>query len=213
MNGAELYALSTAFLGDNPMDEDIFYQLINLEKARREMMRDWVKLRAIDTSITFTSANDYTAGKTLPTGFLRTYTFTDSEGNLRGPRIIRSDGSYIDLKPIKLAERYDYKDIEGYYYIDHKNGTIGRTGTTAGTLHLPYLKASDDIDAENGWTMPFSENFGVILVRDVVISQKGEIDWDRVNASQIPYSASKITQLESALNMWDARLQQAEIGV
>ncbi len=213
MDGATLYTLNTNLLGGNAIDEDLFYQLLNMAKNQREMMRDWMKLRYIDSSISFASSDDYTSTKSLPARFLRTYTFTDQRGELRGPYIVTSAGSKVELQPIKFAERYDDKDTEGYYYIDVAAGKIGRTGTTAGTLYLPYLKGTADIDSGTSWGLPPADGFGALLAYDVAIEQKGGIDWDTVNANQVPYNRSKMMQLDSNMATWDARLQQAELGV
>ncbi len=215
MNGSELLTITTHFLGGNAPDETLFYQLLNMAKNQREMSRDWMKLRAIDTSISFTGSDTYLTGKTLPARFLRTYAFYDQYGNFAGPSIITSSGSKLPLRPIKMAERYDYKDMEGYYYIDYANDTISRTGATAGTLHLPYIKGTEDIDETSEWNLlpdAFAQA-AVLLAHDVAIETKGVIDWDRVNASQIPYSQRKMQQLETNLATWDSRLQQAELGV
>ena len=207
MNGATLYTLSTSLLGGNAMDETLFYQLLNQAKNQREIMRDWVKLRNYDTSITFSSSDTYLTGKTLPTRFLRTYGFYPDSGAF----IVTSDGAKLPLSPISMSERYDKRNDEGYYYIDHANGTISRTGSTVGTLHLNYLKGSADIDEDTSWAL--SQLGGPLLVYDVVIEMKGGIDWDRINASQIPYNQRKLLQLEMNMATDDARLQQAEAGV
>lgn len=213
MDGSELYTLCTNLLGGNALDEELFYQLINMQKNMREMSRDWMKLRKIDTSITFTSSDTYLSGKTLPARFLRTYGFYDQYGNLAGPFIVTSSGSKVPLKPLKLAEMYDNRNVEGYYCIDVANGTIVRTGSTAGTLQLPYLQGSADIAEGVAWGLPPSDGYGAILAYDVAVEQKGGIDWDTINASQVPFNQRKINQLEANLATWDARLQQAELGV
>jgi hypothetical protein len=213
MDGATLYTLTTNLLGGNALDVDLFYQLLNMQKNLREMQRDWMKLRTEDTSITFTSADTYLTGKILPARFLRTYSFYDQYGQLAGPFIVTSGGSKVPLKPIKFEQRYDYQNSEGYYYIDTKNGTIGRTGSTAGTLHLFFLQGTVDITSATTWGLPPSDGYGALLAYDVAVEQKGGIDWDTINANQVPYNQRKIDQLEANLATWDARLQQAELGV
>ena len=213
MDGATLYTLTTNFLGGNALDKTMFYQLLNMQKNMREMQRDWMKLRAEDTSITFSASDDYTGTKALPARFLRTYSFYDQYGQLAGPFIVTSGGSKIPLKPIKFEQRYDFRNSEGYYYLDVKNGTIGRTGTTAGTLHLFFLQGTADITSDLTWTLPPSDGYGALLAYDVAVEQKGGIDWDTVNANQVPYNQRKIDQLAANLATWDSRLQQAELGV
>ena len=213
MNGAELYALNTKFLGGLAMDETLFYQLLNMQKNMREMARDWMKLRTEDTTITFSASDSYLSTKDLPARFLRTYAFYDQYGNLAGPFIVTNSGAKVDLKPIKFEQRFDYKDSDGFYYIDHKNGKIGRTGSIEGTLHLFFLQGTEDIDENSEWELPPSEGYGALLAYDVAIEHKGGIDWDTINANQVPYNQRKINQLEANLATWDARLQQAALGV
>lgn len=211
MTGSELYTLNTQLLGGNAMDETLFYQLLNNAKDIREKMRDWMRLRTEDTSIVFTASDTYLSTKSLPARFIRPYQFYDEYGCLAGPFLITAQGDKMPLKPIKFEQRYDYRNTEGYYYLDMKNNTIGRTGTTAGTLHLFFIQGSVDISALTTWAL--SDIGGVMLAYDVAIEQKGGIDWDRVNASQTPYNQRRIRQIEANMATDDARLQQNELGV
>lgn len=213
MNGAELITLITALNGGVPMDEDVAYIILNMMRARREDSRDWVVLRSHDTSAVFTGSDDYEDTKPLPDRFIRIYSPYDPEAREQtGVFIVTSNGSKQGLNPIPFAKRFDYKDTDGYYYIDLKNNAIGRTGTLAGTMHLYFLEGNVDIDATTPWT-GFPSFASPLLAYDAVIEQKGGIDWDTVNANQVPFNAVTVRKLESELNMWDARLQQAEIGV
>lgn len=212
MTGAQLKTICTIFLGGVSLDETFFYQLINMHKDLLEMKRDWMILRNFDNSITFSSSDDYTSTKSLPTRFLRIYAPYDANSrNQTGVYIVDSTGSKTPLKPIPFARRYDYKDVDGYFYIDIANNKIGRTGTTAGTLHIFYLKGSPEITSSVEWNFPsFSHP---ILAYEVAIEQKGGIDWDRVNANQVPFNKETVKSINSGLALWDARLQQAELGV
>jgi hypothetical protein len=208
MTGEQLYTLATTFNGGDQMDETVFYQLLNMQKDMREMSRDWMKLRAIDTSKSFASSDDYTSTKALPARFLRPYNIDPTDS---GVSIVTSEGNKIPLQPIALAKRYDYRNSDGYFYLDLANNAIGRTGSLAGTLHLAYLQGTEDLDDEGEWSFPSFAH--PLLAFDVVMMNKGQIDWDTVNQSQLPYSEATIRTLESQLAMWDARLQQAELGV
>lgn len=211
MTGSELYILTTQFLGGQTLDETLFYQLLNSAKDRREMMRDWMVLRTRDTSITFTSADTYLTGKTLPDRFLRVYTSFDEDGLSDTVFLVTSSGAKVPLQPIKQSQAYEYRNDEGYYYIDIKNGTISRTGTTAGTLWLYYLQGTEDISETGEWDFPAYSH--PLLAYDVAVEQKGGIDWDTINANQVPFNQRKIQQLELSLATWDSLLQKAELGV
>ena len=137
--------------------------------------------------------------------------FSDATKEQTGIYIVDSSGNKNPLKPIKFADRFSYKDTDGFFYIDVKNSKIGRTGTLAGTLHLFFLQGTVDIDGDGTWEFPTVAH--PILAYEVAAEQKGGIDWDTVNANQVPFNRDTATKINSQLNMWDARLQQAEIGV
>ena len=212
MNGGELYILTTEFLGGTSLDEILFYQILNMKKDVLEMERDWMILRTFDSTITFTSSDDYTSTKTLPDRFLRVYTpFDDMTKAQTGVYIVDSSGNKIPLKPIAFARRFDFKDVEGYYYLDIKNRKIGRTGTTAGTLHIFFLQGTAEITESSTWEFPTWAH--PLLAYFIAIEQKGGIDWDTINANQVPYNNKSLGMIERNLNMWDARLQQSELGI
>lgn len=212
MTGSELKTLNTAFLSGTEMNDTLFYQLLNMVKNIKESSRDWMILRSFDSSITFTASDDYTGTKALPARFLRVYAPYDGRrGEQTGVYIVDSSGNKNALTPIKFADRFNYKDIDGYYYIDVKNSTIGRTGTLAGTLHLFFIQGTVDIDSAGEWTFPSYSH--ILLAVDVVIMHKGGIDWDTVNANQVPYNQKMINDISSQLSMWNARLEQNELGV
>lgn len=190
------------------MNTTAFDTLLQSAKNGREMSRDWMVLRTEDSSITFTTSDTYLSTKTLPTRFLRVYK-TDPEDS--GVFLVNAAGGMTQLSPIPFNKRFQYKDTGGYFYIDVKNGAIGRTGGDAGTLHIFYLEGTDDLSDTLEWSFP--EFAHPLLAYDMAVIQKGGIDWDTVNAAQIPYNQAAIRKIEADLAMWDSRLQQAEIGV
>lgn len=203
----ELNTLTTELLGGQNLGETLFSQLLNMAKNRRESSRDWVILRSFDSSISFSSSDEYDDTQTLPARFLRVYSADPSESGV----FLVNGSERTPLSPIPFVQRYNYKDTDGYYYIDHKNNKIGRTGTKSGTLHLYFLQGSEDIADGTSWTFPDFAH--PLLAFDVAVIHKGGIDWDTVNANQVPYNRLTIRELESQLAMWDARLQQQELGV
>lgn len=213
MTKAELYTLTTNFLGGVAMDADVFTVLLNMKKGQREMSRDWVVLRSHDASNTFSTSDTYETTKALPERFLRIYSPYDAQaGAQTGVFIVDESGNKHPLNPVPFAKRFDVKDTDGYYYVDLKNSAIGRTGTLAGTLHLYFLQGSEDLeDDEDEWVFPSYAH--ALLAYDIAIEHKGGIDWDTVNANQVPFNAMTARSLESSLANWDARLQQAELGV
>jgi len=212
MNGETLYDLTTAFLSGQTIDETLFYQLLNMEKNMVETERDWMILRSFDSTITFSSSDDYTGTKSLPARFLRIYNpYSDAAKEQTGVYIVDSAGNKNALNPIKFADRFAYKDTDGYFYLDIKNSKIGRTGTLAGTLHLFFLQGTEDMADSVTWTFPSFAH--PLLAYRVAVTQKGGIDWDTVNANQTPFNEKDIQRIVSRLALWDARLQQSELGV
>lgn len=199
-------------LGGPSLDSVFFYQLVNMKKNALENSRDWMTLRKFDSSITFSSSDDYTATKSLPARFLRTYTVFDRIGlEQPGVYIVDGNGAKYPLKPIPFANRFDYKDVDGYYYIDVANNKIGRTGTLAGTLHLFFLQGTEDISSSSEWAFPTFAH--PLLSYEVVIEQRGGMDWDRIAANQVPFNRDTVNKLQYQLSLWDSQLQQAELGV
>lgn len=192
------------------MDSDLFNTFLQMVKNRREMSRDWMKLRNVDTSITFTASDDYSSTKSLPTRFLKLYRPNMQDMDNTGVALI-VNGSLSYLRPIDIGQRYEHKDTDGFYYIDHANNTIGRTGTKAGSLQLNYIQGTVDISDATMWSFP--EFAHPLLAFDVAVLQKGGIDWDQVAAFSVPFNRVTIRELESQLAMWDTGLQQAAIGV
>lgn len=211
MTKTQIYTLLTSILGGNALDTTLFDTLLEMSKNTRESERDWMVLRTLDSTITFTAADTYATTKTLPSRFLRIYRPTWQNQNDTGVYLVDANGGRQVLQPISLAQRYEYKDTTGFYYLDHKNGAIGRTGTNAGTLHLNFIQGTDVISDTLEWVFPSYAS--TLLAFDIAIMQKGGIDWDVVASFSVPYNQQTIKTLESNLALWDARLQQQEIGV
>lgn len=214
MTGTEMQDFTTALLGGTELGDTIFFQLANMRKGMLEAKRDWVVLRNFDNSKSFTSADDYTSTKALPDRFSRVYSPYDSRsGQQPGVYLVESSGAKFPLNPIPFASRYDYKDLDGYYYIDWSTGSpvIGRTGTIAGTLHVFYIRNTVDLAAAVTWIFP--EWSHPVIPFEVAITHKGGMDYDLINSSQVPFNKEDAQIIESRLAMWDAQLQQAEIGV
>ncbi len=211
MTLTELRTLCTSILGGYTIDTDLFGTLLQMAKNRREMSRDWMKLRAIDVSQSFTASDDYTSTKALPARFLKIYRPSMRDLDNTGVALITSGGDITYLEPIDIGQRYQFKDQDGFYYIDHANNTIGRTGVVAGTLQLNYIQGSVDIDDTTEWAFP--EYAHPLLAFDVAIQQKGGIDWDVVSSFSVPYNQTTVRELETSLAMWDANLQQAALGL
>jgi len=207
MTRDEIYTLATSLNGGDQMDDELFDSLLAMAKDTREMERDWMKLRTVDRTITFASADTYLTTKSLPERFLRTYTIDPYDS---GVFIVDSEGAKHPLTQISLEEAYDHRTTEGYFYLDLANDAICRTGSLAGTMHMHFLKGSGAIEGDTEWSFPSFAH--PLLAFDIITINKGQIDWDTINQSQVQFTFATIRKLEGRLAMWDARLQQAALG-
>lgn len=209
MTGQELWDLNTSILGGRQMGDTLFFQLVNMAKRSRESKRPWARLRTEDTSMSFSQSD--VSEKDLPADFIKTYEYRPGKGKLQ---LIDSDGNVEQMTQIDFEERHKYATQFGYFYINQGTSKLGITGTPdrAYTAHLFYIAATPSITLTTSWSK-FPEDYHPVLAFDVAIINKGGIDWDTVNANQVPYNASTIRDLESSMAMWDAELQQSSLNL
>lgn len=207
-----MHVFNTGLLSGTVLEDTFFFQNTNMQKGLLEAKRDWMVLRDFDNSQSFTSADDYQSTKELPDRFSRLYTPYDArEGAQPSVFIVDAAGNKTPLNPIAFASRYDKKDVAGFYYLDILNGKIGRTGSLAGTLHIYFIRNTADIDSDRVWEFPDWAH--PYLPFRVAVTHKGGVDYDIINGSQVPFNADDAKTILSRLDMWDAQLQQQELGV
>lgn len=202
MTGADLYTLvCDTLLGGIQLNPVAFYQLLNFVKTLVEEDREWLNLRAIDTSKTWLTSDTYiTNGKALPVDFshfAETVIYTvDSAGN-KGP----------ELKEILQGQRLNYKDSVGYFYVDYGTSTLYLCGTPDKqyTLHIPYIQFSPDITANTSWVFP--ARFQIGLAHALASIHKSGIDFDDINSRMATQNNADFQRLLSAMRSWDSMRQ------
>lgn len=210
MTSTELFDIATKFNGRREMNDVLFYQLANAAKARRESMRPWMVLRRTDSSKTFGPGD--MAPKALPTDFRRPYVPYKKLGAVT---LVGANGSVQDLTPISKDEAARYANTPGHYYFDYEAGTFAVTGALdqAYTAYLSFIKKTPSIDVNTTEVWPGFEDYSIIIAYDVIKTNKGQIDWDTTNQAQIPFTREDAAQIDSAMAMWDAALQQSAINI
>jgi len=201
MLGSELYTLATFLLGGAEMDQDSFYTLINIKKAIRESMRDWMKLKKTDITKTLSSSDNYTSAKELPSDFSRWQ-------KDRPVRIYESGNTtnYLDYFEVPLSEQLAIQNDSDKFYCDYDamNAYFGGTRDRSYIIAMNYLKKSPTISANVGWIFG---DLDAILAFDVVMSYKGGVDYDSVNARMAQFNGLDAKEIERALVSQDASLQ------
>jgi hypothetical protein len=187
MTGAELFQLTTDILDGEKINEDFFYQLLNIAKTRLEEGRAWQYLKKLDSSNTAT-----TSAISLPTDFARDYKL-----------MVGTDNEYI---PVPFEDHHAYQDVGNRYYIDHANGYLYLTGTPkADTVYFYYLRYTPDVEA--GTSPVFPARFHPILAFYVAGYYQNGVDSDDLFARMSPENKTQAVLLENAMKTWDMNLQ------
>lgn len=203
MTGAELKTLTTSLLGDQEMDDTLFYTLLNLFKSHIEGMRPWRILLTEDGTQTVSPGNTYTTMKTIPAGFIQ----YDSRKPIR---LLSASGAFKDLKPSSFSDRRINQNKDGLFYPDYRNSQFGIIGTIdqTYTVYQYFIKSSDDITSSTSWTFP--ARYHPLLAYFVSAAQKGGIDYDDIFARMAPENRATAELLLNNLENWDNNLQLLE---
>ncbi len=180
---------------DDTWDTVATYNAMQVAQEKLEMDRDWVKLRALDTSITLSPSDTYQTGKTLPTGFLKA----------RKVFVGAVDGE--ELEEISFENQLVYKDIPGYYFIDHALGLIYFTGTRdqSYTVYLFFKKTMGVIASST--TFPWPGSTPLLLAIKMAKLHKSGVDGDTINFQMTPGIREQEKELENSMIQWDTGLQ------
>lgn len=196
MDGATLIELFNTFLDGEELSDVVVLQLLNMEKANIESERPWMKLRTFKDDYSFASSDDT---KALPDNFLMTY------GDKPLKLIAGSD--IKGFSEIPMEEKDKYNDSFGYFFINHYSETLaimgGLSKAYSGTLY--YIAETDDIEDGTSWIFPSYSH--PLLVVKAIITYRGQIDFDEINARMVKYGFAKVDEMYNNLIMWDAQLQ------
>lgn len=198
MTGTELKELSENILDGITIDDDFYYQLLNIAKTKLEEQRLWQYLKKVDSSNTASSAL-----VTLPTDFAEEYRVTV--------------GTNFEYLPVSFEDQNVEARSSGAYYIDWANLQLKLLGSNipSQTLYIFYKRFTPAIEA--GTSPVFPARFHAILAYYVAAYYQGAIDSDDIFARMAPENRLAALELERAMKQWDSsiamRAQNNQIGV
>lgn len=205
MNGETLKDFTTELLAGRELGDTLFYQLLNNAKNRRERRRAWMKLRTVDSSNSVTSSTTFATEFTMPTNFIRFY-------GKYPIRLVRGT-DVVKLEEIPLEQLDEQQNACGYFAVNHSTNKFYITGTWSQsyTVKIYHTAKSTAIAAGTEWV--FGDDFALALCFDVAAQQKGDISYDDINARMVQYHGKSISDIDSAMILWDANLQVNSRGV
>ena len=204
MIGSEIKSfVEDGLLDGQTIEETLFYNLLNSAKELVENERDWVFLRATDTTKTASQGDTFLTEKELPPYFavdLSMY-LVDSSNN--------PERCY----PIAYEDRYFAKDSQNRYFINFASSTFGITGNRgqSKTIHLVYKRYTPDITSTSSW-LCFPTRFDKLLGFIVSGMYKGGVDYDEINIKQALSNQRDGLLLWESLKQLDSRIKQREMG-
>ena len=207
--GNELQTFITGLNAEATIDLTLLDVLVDNAKTVLEEERPWMCLRKTDTSKTVAAGNTWQTAIDLSTitDFSRFYMNQD------GVVIKLFDGDnrvdYITLK--SYDQRLEYKDVSGTAVYDANSKQLYINGRVAfaGTLHIPYMATSPEIDLTVDtavWTN-FPSRFLPLLGYYAISINKGAIDYDSINREMLPENRATLNALKNALEKWDDAMQ------
>lgn len=191
MNGATLKNLLEECIGGEELDDTIAFQLLDNAKDKREADMELEVLKKLDSSNTAVVGRTYSTGYDLPTDFYI-------------PSKIMVDT--IEQRPVMFEEQIHYKDVGGYYFIDHAQSKIHLTGivSKADTIHIFYIYETGSVET----TDPvWSTKFHPLIAFDAARLYLGGVDYDDENSKMSPEFRREARTLEDLMRMWNSKLQ------
>jgi hypothetical protein len=198
MTGLQLKEFSESILDGITLDEDPFYQLLNIAKTKLEEERMWQYLKKLDSSNTASSS-----AVTLPTDFAEDYKVTI--------------GTSFECSPVPFEEQHIYASTSGVYYIDWSALTLKLLGSNipSQTLYIFYKRFTPTLTEVTSPVFP--ERFHPLLSYFVAAYYQAGIDSDDVFARMAPENRLAALELQRAMRQWDSniamRAQNNQIGV
>lgn len=198
MIGEELKTFTESILDGQTIDDDFFYQLLNIAKTKLEEQRVWQYLKKLDSSNTVSST-----AITLPSDFSQDYRV-----------LIGTNSEYL---PVPFEEQHIYARSSGRYFIDWSALTLKLLGTNipSQTVYLYYKKFTPDITASTSPVFP--SRFHPLLGYYVASYYQGGVDSDDIFARMSPVNRVAAMELQRSMETWDSsiamRAQDNRIGV
>lgn len=196
MTGAQLKQFTENILDGIQLDDDFFYQLLNIAKVNLEDKRVWQYLKKLNSSNTGT-----TSAISLPADFSHDY------------KVLVGTTEYF---PIEFEEQHLFEGASHRYYIDHANSQYYLKGSPRpDTIYFYYKRFTDDI--ASGTSPVFPARFHPLLAFYVAGYYQAGIDADDIFARMSPENKVAAGVLERTMLGWDTELklrsQNGRIGV
>ena len=180
-NLTEIKTIVDNILGEE-MNNEVFYQIINIVKDRVEDSKEWLFLR---TSTPITSST-----MTLPTDF----------GSIRKVKL-----GYVEFLPIKFEDKDTYPNVSNIFYIDYASNQIVIPGAYNGTPTLYYNKTTPTLTSSVNPVWP--SRFWPRLAFDAVGYFQNGMDADDVYARMSIENKTQALELKRAMIYWDTKNQ------
>lgn len=196
MDGSEVKALFEEII-DDTWDETSVYLLMTNAQEILEDERDWYILEKKDTSITRSAGDTYETSNDLPSDF-------------SAPKKVFVGTEEFD--EIAMDDQIDFRNSEGYYWIDYANSKIYFSGTASQskTVTLFYRKAQGEITSST--TLVWPGKRGAYLAYRMAEIYSGGIDGDDINFAMSQKQEDMADMLYQGLVQWDAKIRLKAIG-
>lgn len=208
MTGLQLHELNTEIRGGREMDSVTFFVLLNLAKAGFERMRAWRKLINKDTSKSSTGATLYTTSFALPTNFIMTLP-------RRTLKLVNASAptSFVDYTEVPWERWDEYKNLAGYFTIDHFNNVYYVSSVVSGTWthNFFYIGTTDTLDDAEIWIFP--TEYHPALAFEVAVMDELGMDYDDINARQGNANAVRAQLIMRSAIKWDDALARSAMGI
>lgn len=204
----QIYDHATELNGGNTINDTLFSQLVKTEKGKIERMRNWQVLKELNQDLSVTSANTPDTQHTIPTRYIRGYG--------RYPvRLISADNAEIECLELPLALKHKHRLEQGYFFVDKNNGVVYFSGSFDRTFTVQWdmIRGTADLDASGRspaeWE--FDEEWHPLLAARVVLTHKGGVDIDEVNARMTAFHGRDVQEMISAMVDADAWLERNHV--
>jgi hypothetical protein len=190
MTGTQIITKFETLVGDS-LDPDFTLQLANDAKNSIETELELEITKKLNSSLSTTAGQTYTTSKALPSDFL-------------SPLVIRVGTQRV--YPIPFEAQIDYRDINGYYWIDMANDVYYLTGTqgSAQTIYFFYQRETDDLTTGTSpiWPTRFHSLIPYEMARKYFAIDAGEKGRSWSPEMQVFY-----TELKNQMIQWDHKLK------
>ena len=190
MNGQAIIDKFELLIGDS-LDPDFSLQLVNDAKNSIETELQLEITKKLNSSGATVAGQTYTTSESLPSDFL-------------SPLAIRVGTQRV--YPIPFEGQIDYRDINGYYWIDLANDVYYLTGTqgSANTIYFFYQRETDDLTVSTSpvWPTRFHSLIPYEMARKYFAIDAGE-----KGRSWLPEMQAFYMELKRQIIDWDSKLK------